>query len=198
MGTIAPRESIALLEDTQRTGGEYLEAPVLGSRPQARTGKLIVMVGGEENQFLRWREVLCALSETPQRVGRVGQAAAMKLAFNQLIAAELTGFSTALGLIRHHQIEVGDFMTLLRQSALYAPTFDAKLPRFEAGDFTEPNFPARLLLKDLRLAKMVADEVGLHTSALEGLCRLLNDAVDQGRGDDDYSVVSSMVDPSRS
>ena len=197
MGTIAPRESIALMEDIRRAGGEYLEAPVLGSRPQAREGRLIVMVGAEDAQFQRWRQVLGDLSQDPRRVGRVGQAAALKLAFNQLIAAELTGFATALGLVRHHQVEVEDFMTLLRQSALYAPTFDAKLPRLESGDFEQPNFPARLLLKDLELAKGVAEEAGLHTSSLAGLCQLVRDALDQGRGDNDYSVIAAVVDPHR-
>lgn len=195
MGTIAPRESIALLEDIRRAGGEYLEAPVLGSRPQARAGKLLVMVGAEETQYRRWRGVFDDLSADPLLVGKVGQAAALKLAFNQLIAAELTGFATALGLIRHHQVDVEDFMSLLRKSALYAPTFDAKLPRFTSGDFAEPNFPARLLLKDLELARVVASEAGLHTSSLEGLCKLVGDALEQGRGDSDYSVIAAVVDP---
>lgn len=195
MGTIAPRESLALLEDIRRAGGEYLEAPVLGSRPQARSGELLVMVGAEDAQYQRWRPVLGNLSEIPCLVGRVGQAAALKLAFNQLIAAELTGFATALGLIRHHQVDVEDFMTLLRQSALFAPTFDAKLARFLSGDFEKPNFPARLLLKDLELTKIVAEDLGLHTSTLDGLRRLLLDAVEQGRGDHDYSVVAALVDP---
>lgn len=198
MGTIAPRESIALLEDIRRAGGEYLEAPVLGSRPQAREGKLIVMVGAESEQFRRWQPVLGCLAQEPRLVGRVGQAAALKLAFNQLIAAELTGFATALGLIRHHQIDTEDFMTLLRQSALWAPTFDAKLPRFQSGDFDRPNFPARLLLKDLELTRDVAEEIGLHSSTLTGLCRLLEDTLAQGRGDSDYSVLASVVDPDSS
>jgi 3-hydroxyisobutyrate dehydrogenase-like beta-hydroxyacid dehydrogenase len=197
MGTIAPRESIALMEDIHRSGGEYFEAPVLGSRPQARAGRLLVMVGARETQFQKWREALSALGENPLLVGVVGQAAAMKLAFNQLIAAELTGFATALGLVRHHDLETEDFMKLLRQSALFAPTFDAKLPRFVSGDFEKPNFPARLLLKDLLLAKEVAAESGLHVAALDGLCSLIRDAVDQGRGDDDYSVLASVVDPER-
>lgn len=195
MGTIAPRESIALLEDVRRAGGEYLEAPVLGSRPQARAGRLLVMVGSEPEQFRRWRPVFECLGREPRRVGDVGQAAAVKLAFNQLIAVELTGFATALGLVRHHQVDTSEFMTLLRQSALHAPTFDAKLPRFESGDFDRPNFPARLLLKDLDLAKAVAEDVGLHTGILESLCRLVTEVLVQGKGDSDYSVIASVIDP---
>jgi 3-hydroxyisobutyrate dehydrogenase len=46
MSTIRAAESTALEKDVLAAGGDYLEAPVLGSVPQAREGKLIVMVGG--------------------------------------------------------------------------------------------------------------------------------------------------------
>lgn len=197
MGTIAPRESIALWEDIRRVGGRYLEAPVLGSRPQAQDGKLLIMVGAEPEEFQQWRELLGHLGEEPMLVGRVGQAAALKLAFNQLIAAELTGFATALAITRHHGVETADFMQLLRRSALHAPTFEAKLPRIESGDFERPNFPARHLLKDLHLARDLADDFGLATGPLAGLCDLLETAQAQGRGDEDYSLIAALVDPSR-
>lgn len=195
MGTIAPRESIALLEDVRRAEGEYFEAPVLGSRPQARSGKLIVMVGATEDQYARWSQVLSHLGEHLELAGEVGQAAALKLGFNQLIGCQLIGFATALAMVRHHDIDSESLMEQLRQSALYAPTFDAKLPRLLAGDFDDPNFPARLLLKDLNLARDVAAEVGLNTVALQGLCDLVQQAVNEGKGDHDYSVVSAVIDP---
>jgi 3-hydroxyisobutyrate dehydrogenase-like beta-hydroxyacid dehydrogenase len=88
-------------------------------------------------------------------------------------------------------------MTQLRQSALYAPTFDAKLSRLQSRDFEDPNFPVRLLLKDLNLAHGLAEEVGLHTGALEGLCTLVEAAVEQGKGESDYSAVGAVIDPHR-
>jgi len=198
MGTIAPRESVALLEDIRRAGGDYLEAPVLGSRPQARDGKLLIMLGATPTQFERWFDLLSCFGPDPRLVGTVGKAAALKLAFNQLIASQLASFSMALGLIRHHDIDVEEFMTLLRQSPLYAPTFDAKLPRLLERDFSDVNFPARLLLKDLTLATDVAADVGLHTAVLEGLKTLVGEALERGLGDADYSVLGELVDPQRS
>lgn len=198
MGTIAPRESVALLEDIHRAGGDYLEAPVLGSRPQARNGKLLIMVGATPTQFERWFDLLSSFGPDPRLIGSVGRAAALKLAFNQLIASHLASFSMALGLIRRHDIDVEEFMTLLRQSALYAPTFDAKLPRLLERDFSDVNFPARLLLKDLQLAADVAEDVGLHTAVLEGLKTIVGEALERGFGDADYSVLGELVDPQRS
>lgn len=195
MSTIAPRESIALLEDARRAGGDYLEAPVLGSRPQAREGKLLVMVGATPTQFDRWSELLGCFGPEPRLVGPVGRAAALKLAFNQLIAAQLTGFATALALIRHAGIDVDLFMELLRRSALHAPSFDAKLPRLLQRDFGDANFPLRLLLKDLGLARDLAADYGLETAALDGLRRVAALGVDRGRADADYSAVSEVIDP---
>ena len=51
MSTIGPGESVELGEEVRRAGGEYLEAPVLGSTPQARSGALQVLVGGDPDLY---------------------------------------------------------------------------------------------------------------------------------------------------
>ncbi len=51
MGTIAPTESLSIRDAVSEAGGEYLEAPVLGSIPQVKTGELIVMVGSYGRQY---------------------------------------------------------------------------------------------------------------------------------------------------
>ena len=51
MSTISPSESIAFQEEVRVQGGDYLEAPVLGSIPEASAGNLLVMVGGSKIQF---------------------------------------------------------------------------------------------------------------------------------------------------
>ena len=45
MGTMGVSESKALATQVQRQNGSYLEAPVLGSKPQALSGSLLVMAG---------------------------------------------------------------------------------------------------------------------------------------------------------
>ncbi len=47
MGTIAPNQSREIASAVEAVGGHYLEAPVLGSIPEARSGNLIVMAGGD-------------------------------------------------------------------------------------------------------------------------------------------------------
>jgi len=50
MGTITPTRP-ERCEEVVAAGGDYLEAPVLGSIPEAKAGKLIVMVGGQQHNF---------------------------------------------------------------------------------------------------------------------------------------------------
>jgi len=93
-----------------------LEAPVLGSIPEAKAGKLIVMVGGSTEQFHRWSELLQNFSSEPVLIGLVGAAAAVAL--NQLIASLSAAFALSLGFVQHQGIDIDLFMQILRGSAL--------------------------------------------------------------------------------
>jgi len=195
MSTIAPNESSVLMEDAQRSGGDYFEAPVLGSRPQAKEGKLLVMVGGTRAQFERWLEILRCFGPEPQLVGGVGKAAALKLAFNQLIASQFAAFALSLAMARREGIDLGLFMELLRQSALYAPTFDSKLSRLVERNFTDPNFPAKHLLKDVDLILTEAQALGLNAVVLQGVRSVLERTLELDYSDSDYSALYQAIDP---
>lgn len=195
MGTIAPQESRELSDLALAAGGAYLEAPVLGSLPEAEQGRLIVMAGGSEELFERCRPVLADLGADPRLIGPVGHGAALKLAMNQLIASLTAGFSLSLGLVRASAIDVAQFMDLLRGSALYAPTFDKKLPRMLEDDYGRPNFPLQHLRKDVRLFRAAAAETGQDQRLLEALEGLLASGCDAGLAGLDYSAVFRVINP---
>jgi 3-hydroxyisobutyrate dehydrogenase len=195
MSTIGPAESVKLMEDVRGAAGDYLEAPVLGSVPQAEEGKLLVMVGGGADQLEHWGELLGCFGPTPRLVGPVGHAATLKLAMNQLIGSLSAAFSLSLGMVRRKGIEVDLLMDILRQSAFYAPTFDRKLPQMLARDFSLPNFPAALLLKDLDLARGEAGALGLDTTALDGVRDVVKKTVEADRGREDYAALYETIDP---
>jgi 3-hydroxyisobutyrate dehydrogenase-like beta-hydroxyacid dehydrogenase len=192
MGTIAPLESRELLAKASELEIEYLEAPVLGSAPEARNGTLLLMVGASDEQFKRLGKLFSALGENPVHVGLVGKAAALKLAINQLIAGLTTSFALSLGFIQREGIQVDQFMQVLRDSALYAPTFDKKLDKMLSGDYSNPNFPLKHLAKDVKLFIRAAG--GMQTYMLKGIFRTLLDGIEEGHKDEDYSVLYETVD----
>ena len=194
MGTIAPGESQSIKDKVVAVGGEYLEAPVLGSIPQVKTGELIVMVGSTSEQFERYCPLLKNFSPEPIYVGEVGTAAAMKLALNQLIAGLTSTFALSLAFASQQGVDVEQFMSVVRQSALYAPTFDKKLMRMQEGNFANPNFPTKHLLKDTNLFLTAAQELGLATDSLRGIKQIIEQAIAMGLADADYSAIYQAID----
>ncbi|KAM3093719.1 NAD(P)-dependent oxidoreductase [Phormidesmis sp. 146-35] len=195
MGTIAPLESQAIRDQVVAAGGDYLEAPVLGSIPEARSGSLMIMVGAEPQQFDRWLPVLQVLGSDPVLLGSVGSAAAVKLSLNQLIGSLTSAFAASLGLVAAQGVEVEAFMKILRQSALYAPTFDKKLQRMRDRDYSNPNFPTKHLQKDINLFLTAAQSAKLEVSNVEGVQKVLDRAIALGLSDADYSALFSAIVP---
>ena len=195
MSTIAPTESREIGDAIAAVGGEYLEAPVLGSIPQAESGELQVMVGATQEQFQKWFELLKHFGSEPLLIGPVGSAAALKLALNQLIASLTTAFALSLGFVQQQGVDVEQFMQILRQSALYAPTFDKKLQRMLDGNYENPNFPTKHLLKDTNLFLTEAQSVQLNVSSLEGVRQILEMTQQLGLADADYSALFAAINP---
>lgn len=195
MSTIAPSESRQLNQDIQALGGDYLEAPVLGSIPEARAGKLLVMVGAAPEQFQTWLPLLQALGEAPMRVGEVGTASALKLSLNQLIGSLTTAFALSLSFVQQQGVPVEAFMQILRQSALYAPTFDKKLERMLTQNYANPNFPTQHLLKDTKLFLTEATAARLQVDSVAGVRQILEMACSLGLATSDYSALFAAVQP---
>jgi len=98
-----------------------------------------------------------ALGGEPRHLGPVGAALHTKLALNQLIASLTHSFSLAMHVVQQAGVEVETFMAILRESALYAPTFDKILAKELADDYSnksvkggrtvtiliEPRFPSK-------------------------------------------------------
>ena len=189
MGTIAPEESKDIARQVVEAGGHYLEAPVLGSIPQVKDGSLLLMVGASADEFQRWLPLLQAFSPEPLHLGPVGSGAMVKLAMNQLIGSLTTAFALSLHAIQQEGIDIEAFMQLLRQSALYAPTFDKKLQRMLESNYSNPNFPVKHLLKDSNLFLGVAEQMELDASIISGVTQVLQTACDRGYTDLDYSAL---------
>jgi len=194
MGTISPTDSKTIQKEILKAGGNYLEAPVLGSIPEAKAGTLQIMVGSTEAQFDQWLNLLKFLGE-PKYIGEVGSAAALKLALNQLIASLTTAFALSLNFVQQQGVDLELFMDILRKSALYAPTFDKKLQRMLEENYENPNFPTKHLLKDTNLFLQEAVKMGLNASSLAGVKAILEATQKLGKSDDDYSALFTAIKP---
>lgn len=198
MATISPTQTKAIGEAISSQGGDYLEAPVLGSIPEAKSGTLIIMAGGSKAVFENALPTLQVLGAAPRYIGETGSAAALKLAMNQLIASLTAGFSLSLGYAIENGVDTDMFMETVRDSALYAKTYDKKLQKYLDRDFGAANFSTQHLLKDIRLFIDDAKAAGLNTDVLEGIERITSMSVENGMALMDYTSIYQTINPDKS
>jgi 3-hydroxyisobutyrate dehydrogenase-like beta-hydroxyacid dehydrogenase len=167
-----------------------VDAPVRGSVPEATAGKLEVFVGSHEPDFERVRPILEPLG-TVRHVGPPGAGAAMKLVVNLALGAAIVALGEALALARGLGLDRKDVLDVLEASPI-APAVRAKRANLEATRFP-PSFKLRHAAKDLRLVDEAAEELGLSLPAARAAREWLDEAVDRGAGDLDYSAVVATI-----
>lgn len=151
ISTLSPDQSIEISKAVSEKRGVFIECPVLGSRPEAAKGKLIGMVGPEADLSEECMELLSQFCGSVYRFKNTGEASTAKLCLNFLIGSLTISFSTTLQSLIRSGIEIEQFMQILRESAVYAPTFDKKLAKMLSSQFDNPNFPTAHLAKDMSL-----------------------------------------------
>ena len=102
MSTIGP-DAVRRLREGLPTGVRLVDAPVMGSVPQATAGELKILVGGTAEDAQACQEPLSVLG-TPQHVGPLGTAAGLKLVLNSstvslfILVGEALALADRLGL----------------------------------------------------------------------------------------------------
>ena len=188
LSTVAPSESRDFASRLSAHGVHFVDAPLGGSVEAARNGRLLVFVGGAEEDVARARPYLERFSRRIDHLGPVGSGSAMKLVNNLLtvsyvaLAGEALAFSDRLGLDRHRVIEI-----LLegggRSSMLEQKRIALEERRYPA------QFKLRLAEKDLTLIAEAARGAGAEVRIAREVRRLLREAERAGHGDDDFAAV---------
>ena len=189
MSTVGP-DVVRSLADRLPQGVDVLDAPVLGSIPQATEGTLKIFVGGDEAVLGRCRPVLEAMG-TVRHLGPLGAGAAMKLVANSTLGALMCGLAEALALSDALGLDEAAVLDILVESPIGA-TAKSKRKLIESGEYP-PNFKLGLAAKDLGLVTSAAEEAGLDLRLAPAARAWLEQADGEGKGDMDYSAVIASV-----
>jgi 3-hydroxyisobutyrate dehydrogenase-like beta-hydroxyacid dehydrogenase len=189
MSTVGP-DAVRSLAARLPDGVDALDAPVLGSVPQATEGTLKIFVGGDQAVFERCRPVLEAMG-TPRHLGPLGSGAAMKLVANSTLGALMCGLAEALALADALALDEAAVLDILVESPIGA-TAKSKRKLIESGEYPA-NFKLGLAAKDLRLVTSAAEEAGLELRLASAARAWLEQADAEGKGDLDYSAVIASV-----
>ncbi len=191
--TVGPKTALEVRRTLGDRGAQLLDAPVSGGTERARTGDLLIMVGGEDALFAAARPVLDAMGSRVEWVGpEVGDGQAMKLV-NQLLcgvhlaaAGEAMAFAETLGLDPRRAYDV------VGQGAANSFMMDDRGPRMLSDGPVSVESAMDIFVKDTGLVVEAARENGMTpdlTLAANGVYREGSEA---GMGREDDSRVRAV------
>ncbi len=191
--TISPSATRQFAERVRAKGVHYVDAPMTGSKTGAANGTLIFMVGGEESAIEKLKPLFAVMGKKVFQMGETGKGQATKLVMNLQIALIYEGFAEALTLATKLGVDVEALVPLIQASMVNSGVVEYKAPFVLKRDFT-PNFPLRLMHKDLRLALEAAKELRVRLPGLETVEEIYDVADEDGHGDLDYAATLTLLE----
>ena len=191
--TISPSAEYQFAQRLRAKGVDYVDAPVTGSKVAAENGSLIFMVGGEEDILRKLDPLFQAMGRQIFRMGETSKGQAAKIVMNLQIALIYEGFAEALTLATKLGVNVDTLLPLIQASMVKSGVVEYKAPFILKRDFT-PNFPLRLMLKDIHLALAAAKEARVKLPALETVEEVYEMAAEEGHEDLDYAATLTLLE----
>ena len=191
--TISPSSTVKFSERVRAKGAAYVDAPMTGSKIGAANGSLIFMVGGDPATIDRLSPLFAAMGKKIFRMGEVGKGQATKLAMNLQIALIFEGFAEALTLATKLGVDPKQLISLIEATMVKSGVVEYKAPFVLEHDFT-PNFPLRLMHKDILLALAAAKEARVKLPGLEAVEEIYDLATEEGHRDLDYAATLTLLE----
>jgi 3-hydroxyisobutyrate dehydrogenase-like beta-hydroxyacid dehydrogenase len=191
--TISPSATRQFAQRVRGRGVDWVDAPMTGSKIGAANAALIFMVGGDQPVLDKIKPLFAAMGKQVFRMGETGKGQAAKLTMNLQIALIYEGFAEALTLATKLGVDAATLVPLVQATMVRSGVVDYKAPFILHRDFT-PNFPLRLMHKDIRLALEAARESRVKLPGLEAVEEVYDLASEEGQQDLDYAATLTLLE----
>ena len=172
MSSSDPDDTLNLGNELSKKNIEFIDAPVSGGVARAITGKLIIMVGGNEVTISKVDKILNVMGSV-KRAGPLGSGHAMKSLNNYVSAAGLIASFEALNTAKKYGIESKDFIAIINGATGKNNTTEVKLEKFVVSEKYNSGFALDLMIKDVSIAdqliKKMSSDNPLSKQVLEYL-----------------------------
>jgi 3-hydroxyisobutyrate dehydrogenase len=190
--TLSPDWVTELSALVEERGGEFLDAPVTGSKPQAASGEVLFLVGGDAEVLDSVRDVLAPMSRDAVLMGGVGSGAKMKLVNNFQSAVQAVALGEALAFSEKCGLDPVAAMHVIANGAPGSPLVKTVGARMMARDYSV-NFFLRLMRKDVNYASEEARRHGLELRTAAAALEAFDRAIEAGWGDADFAAVAESI-----
>lgn len=192
MSTIDPSVSVEIAKMVKEKGAEFIDAPVVKSKPAAIAGKLGILVGGSESAYDKALPILKYMGENVIRMGDNGKGLVMKICHNALVSQIQNGVNETLTLAGANGIGIDDFCTAVSYGGAFNWYLDSKKEALKAEDYTTA-FSIANEHKDVHICLGLAKECGVSMPGEENAARVYDKAMEEGIGNEDFCATIKVV-----
>ncbi len=193
MSTVLPAASLREQEAYAEHGVDFLDAPVFGSKKESADAKLWIMAAGNKAIFEKVKPVLEHLGQTVHYFGKNGNAAAMKLVGNLIVALEMEALAEGLVLAQKAGLDLNTVMEVLKVADFRSPLIASNGQNILKRNFST-SFALKLMLKDAGLIEKFAESLQSPIPALRVVGKNLAAAVDLGFGNENASALIKTLE----
>jgi 3-hydroxyisobutyrate dehydrogenase-like beta-hydroxyacid dehydrogenase len=193
MSTVLPATSLREQKAYAKRGVDFLDAPVFGSKTESANAQLWIMAAGNRAAFEKVKPVLEQLGQTVHYFGKNGNAAAMKLVGNLIVALELEALAEGLVLAQKAGLDLNTVMEVVKVADFRSPLLVSNGENILKRDFAT-SFELKLMLKDAVLIEKFGESLRSYTPALRVVERNLVSAFALGFGKENASALIKAVE----
>ncbi|MFC4409394.1 NAD(P)-dependent oxidoreductase [Chungangia koreensis] len=166
MTTSEPTLAIRIAEQAAALDMHSIDAPVSGGDVGAKNGTLSIMCGGEKEVFDRLLPVFSLFGGNIVYQGKAGAGQHTKMSNQIAISTNMIGVCEALVYAKKAGLDLETVLKSISSGAAGSWSLSNYPKRILQGDL-EPGFYIKHFLKDMRIALMEAEQMGLELPGLK-------------------------------
>ena len=192
MSSSDPRDTKKLGKTIETKGLKFLDAPVSGGVSRAKTGDLMIMAGGKEEDLEIVKDLLSVMG-TVQFAGPLGSGHAIKALNNYVSAAGLIASFEALATARSFGIEPGNFLKIINGATGKNNTTEVKLDKFVVSEKFNSGFALDLMVKDVSIAHNLIKDLSSDNPLSSDVYNYLSKSLDLLGDNPDHTEVYKVI-----
>ena len=160
MSSIDPNATARLAARAAESGHAWVDAPLSGGAPAALAGTLTLMLGGEDADVARARDVLAPLASRITHCGPSGAGQTVKLLNQIIVGVHMNALAEVAGLVRARGLDPEVVRGALSGGRADSPLLQEFFVKFATAD---PTVTGRIgnMIKDLDGATEAARDAGV-------------------------------------
>lgn len=170
--TGSPSETVAIAKDLEKLGIAMVDAPVSGGTRGAVAGTIAIICGGPEPTFFRVCPILEQLSPNIVYCGAIGNGHAGKLVQNAVAACNRVVTLECVAAACKAGLSLSDMIAPVNAGAAWNGGAERIIPALRT-DSPTTDFAIGLMVKDLRLAMEIGNEIGAPMFVAAAACGLM-------------------------